>query len=33
MTSHAASRRLGPIEELDACFVMRDANGQALAYV
>jgi hypothetical protein len=21
------------VEELDACFVVRDANGQALAYV
>ena len=29
-------RRFPPpwtVEELDACFVVRDANGQALAYV
>ena len=29
----AASRRPGPVEETDACFIVRDANGQALAYV
>jgi hypothetical protein len=23
----------GPAEETDACFIVRDANGQALAYV
>jgi hypothetical protein len=22
-----------PVEETDACFIVRDANGQALAYV
>jgi hypothetical protein len=30
------SRRFPPpwtVEELDACFVVRDANGQALSYV
>jgi hypothetical protein len=30
------SRRFPPpwtVEETDACFVVRDANGQALAYV
>ena len=27
------SRRPGPVEETDACFIVRDANGQALAYV
>ena len=30
------SRRLPPpwsVEELDACFVLRDANGETLAYV
>jgi len=29
----AASRRRGPVEEQDACFVVRDHNGQQLAYV
>jgi hypothetical protein len=29
----AASRRPGPFEETNACFIVRDANGQALAYV
>jgi hypothetical protein len=29
----AASRRPGPFEETDACFIVRDANRQALAYV
>src|SRR5580692_8167640 len=29
----AASRRPGSVEETDACFIVRDANGQALAYV
>jgi hypothetical protein len=31
-----AARRFPPpwsVEELDACFVVRDDNGQALAYV
>ena len=31
-----SSRRFPPpwtIEETDACFIVRDANGQALAYV
>ena len=30
------TRRFPPpwwVEELDACFIVRDANGQALAYV
>ena len=31
--SRAASRRPGAAEETDACFIVRDANGQALAYV
>jgi hypothetical protein len=30
---HAASHRLGPVEEQDACFVVRDHNGQQLAFV
>ena len=32
----SATRRFPPpwsVEETDACFVVRDANGQALAYV
>jgi hypothetical protein len=29
----AASRRPGSVEETDACFIARDADGQALAYV
>jgi hypothetical protein len=33
MTSPAASRRLGPTTNSAACFVVRDHNGQALAYV
>ena len=31
--TRVASRRPGAVEETDACFVVRDANGQALAYV
>jgi len=27
------ARHFTPVEELDACFVVRDHNGQALAYV
>ncbi len=27
------ARHFPPVEELDACFVVRDHNGQALAYV
>jgi hypothetical protein len=31
---HPAPRRFPPsIEEQDACFVVRDGNGQALAYI
>jgi hypothetical protein len=29
----AAFRRPGPLTKTDACFIVRDANGQALAYV
>jgi hypothetical protein len=34
--SHPAARRFPPpwtIEEQEACFTVRDGNGQALAYV
>src|SRR5262249_45047971 len=30
---HTASRRPGRFEELDACYVVRDHDGQQLAYV
>jgi hypothetical protein len=30
---NAASRRPGPVEELEACFVVKDRVGQKLAYV
>jgi hypothetical protein len=36
MMPSARGRRFPPpwtVEETDACFVVRDANGQALAYV
>ena len=26
-------RRPGPLEETEACYIVRDGNGQALAYV
>jgi hypothetical protein len=29
----AASHRRGRVEETDACFIVRDQNGQALAYI
>jgi hypothetical protein len=36
MTPPRPARRFPPpwsVEETDACFIVRDANGQALAYV
>jgi hypothetical protein len=33
MAVHTASRRPGPSKEQAVCFVVRDQNGQQLAYV